>query len=359
MPLTEDIRAEAVQRYFRERDRYAKLAEAVEHRVRQVVDFRMVHAVIQSRVKTVESFNGKLLRWMKNGSKDDEINSVDDVFRVMGDLAAVRVLTYLEEDREKVVEMFSQAFVNKQGNRLRSAPGDVERKPDPNDTSGKSSQNYRATHCRVFLHEDECEGVHENLSGTPCEIQVCSLLAHVWNEIEHDIGYKPYGGELSTDEKKYLQQLADLTVDGDVIIKQLIAASNAKAYELEGDFKNQQDFWFRLKELIGFPADMSLVDETYYEMIACGLKSPLDVQTKLLTGDYHKRAQQLIRDFNQYCEEKELTIRLEVDEWLTVLFVSECWQQILKRADKKVQKAHPRRIVTIAESMKRMLKGGK
>ena len=32
---------------------------------------------------------------------------------------------------------------------------------------------YRATHCQVFLPEDELVGAYENLKGASCEIQVC------------------------------------------------------------------------------------------------------------------------------------------------------------------------------------------
>ena len=32
-------------------------------------------------------------------------------------------------------------------------------------------------------------GTYANVSDVPCEVQVCSMMSHVWNEIEHDLGY--------------------------------------------------------------------------------------------------------------------------------------------------------------------------
>ena len=50
---------------------------------------------------------------------------------------------------------------------------------------------YSATHCQVLLPKDMLARADvRNIATTSAEIQVCSMLAHVWNEIEHDMRYK-------------------------------------------------------------------------------------------------------------------------------------------------------------------------
>ena len=81
-------------------------------------------------------------------------------------------------------------------------PVDVDKK----DSTGHF---YRATHCQVALKAEDLLEPFDNLEGLTCEIQVCSMMAHVWNEIEHDIGYKPTG-ELSDLERATLVNIGHL-----------------------------------------------------------------------------------------------------------------------------------------------------
>jgi hypothetical protein len=57
-----------------------------------------------------------------------------------------------------------------------------------------SSPFFRATYCEVHLPESglvvpesELVADYENLQGSSYEIQTCSMMAHAWNEVEHDI----------------------------------------------------------------------------------------------------------------------------------------------------------------------------
>ena len=349
MPLTDNIRDQAIAHYFRERDRYQKLADEVESRVRNILRFLDVRATVQSRAKTVDSFAGKLERFQQRGNKDHLVNCVDDVFQVVGDLAAVRVLPYIEADRALIVDKIVVVFENERGGRVGSAVGDIEIKPDPAGQFGKSSPNYRATHCRVFIPRNDCTGLIANLKNTACEIQVCSLLAHVWNEIEHDMGYKPQGGELSADEQKYIQQLADLTVDGDTIIAKLIKAADTRENESSRNFSDEADFIARVGEIVTLPTEPARLHELYTECINCGLLSPALVQGTLLSGDWKQEADTLIGDFNQYAEEHGSALRLAADEQLAARLCTWFRLQIIKRHPPKMRKASPCRLADVAE----------
>ena len=124
---------------------------------------------------------------------EEGLNTVADALGRVSDLAGVRISTYLEADRDRVVQEITKLFDGPNGGLA------VIEKKD------KSGTLYRATHCQVALKEEDLEEPNDNLKGLTCEIQVCSLLAHVWNELEHDLVYKPTTGELSHRENESLE----------------------------------------------------------------------------------------------------------------------------------------------------------
>jgi len=164
------------------------------------------------RAKTRESVKKKI-----DSKYRQELNSVDEAFERIGDLAAVRVLTYVEDDRDTVVDLIKDAFDPPEGKE--------EIEIDRKDIGGDETF-YRATHCQVSMPKDHLVGTYENLGGLSCEIQVCSMLAHIWNELEHDLVYKPQGGNPSSDEKELLKILGNQTLAGDGVIIQLLLIRN-------------------------------------------------------------------------------------------------------------------------------------
>jgi hypothetical protein len=73
------------------------------------------------------------------------------------------------------------------------------------------------------------------------------MMAHVWNEIEHDLGYKPLTGELSALEKGLLLNLGHLSRSGDGMISQLLAATDLRQTEQTDSFADVYDFVARLR----------------------------------------------------------------------------------------------------------------
>ncbi len=248
MPFAETIIAEAVARYDRERDRYIKLASRVADLCRTaIVEDNAIRAQVTSRTKTVKSFEGKLRRFARRGDKN--YASVDEVFAQIGDFAGVRVATYRPEDEDRVADAIAALFCGPDGGGV-----DIDRKDKLKPADG---QFYRATHCQVHLPETELVGNYENLRGASCEIQICSMMAHVWNEIEHDIGYKPEGEGPSDAERGLLEALGHLARAGDAAITRLLAANIARMTEQTGDFTDVHDFVARLRPY--FPeADLSV-----------------------------------------------------------------------------------------------------
>ena len=238
MTILQKVIGESVLRYGRERDRYLKLAARVADLAStEIVEKNAIRAQVTSRTKSIRSFEGKLNRFAKSGKKS--FATVEEVFDGIGDFSGVRIATYRPEDQKLVEEGICRVFGGPDG-------GPVI--PEPKAALNfKQVRFYRATHCQICLPEEELIGDYENLRGASCEIQICSMMAHVWNEIEHDIAYKPEGTGPETVEKGLLESLGHLTCSGDAIITRLLEATELRLQRQTGDFVDVHDFVARLR----------------------------------------------------------------------------------------------------------------
>ncbi|MGV3533324.1 MAG: GTP pyrophosphokinase [Chthoniobacteraceae bacterium] len=271
MPLTHEIIEGAVDRYWREFDRYAKLSEFVGEACRKLLDLNVIRGSVQWRAKNPDRLRAKLEKWMASGDHAGELESVDSVFTVLKDLAGARITTYVESDRDKVVESLVKRFSG-----VGSAAAVV---PDKKDEAGKF---YRATHCVVSLKDDDLVGRYQNLKGLGCEVQVCSLLAHVYNEVEHDLRYKPLAGNLSGREVSFLDGLGHLVATGDIVINQTLEAVEERQKENKEAFEDEYDFVARMRGL--FPAATNFATyagQLYEACLKLGLNSPDKIRTAL------------------------------------------------------------------------------
>jgi ppGpp synthetase/RelA/SpoT-type nucleotidyltranferase len=90
---------------------------------------------------------------------------------------------------------------------------------------------YKATHLHVKLRDEDIqESQGPSLNDVVIEIQVGSLVMHVWSEIEHDMIYKPLdcqGDRVSEDEERILDLINGIVLTGEAALRQL-EASTAK-----------------------------------------------------------------------------------------------------------------------------------
>lgn len=238
MTISDDTIKKAVQRYHREYDRYLKLAARVAEICRsEIVEGNAIRAQVTSRAKSPKSFEGKLRRFAASAKK--MMPDVDSVFEQVRDLAAVRVATYEQRHEDQVVQLVCRRFVDAAGKQ----PGH-ERK----DKNRADANNfYRASHVEVFLAPADGVGTYTNVMDVPCEVQVCSMMAHVWNEVEHDLGYKPAAGTLSDQERNFLMMLGQSVRMGDGTISSLFAETERRQREQGGEFSDVYDFVARLR----------------------------------------------------------------------------------------------------------------
>jgi ppGpp synthetase/RelA/SpoT-type nucleotidyltranferase len=233
MTITDDTIKKAVQRYQREYDRYLKLSARVAEICRaEVVEGNAIRAQVTARAKSPKSLDGKLRRFAATGKK--AIADVDAVFEQIRDLAAVRIATYEQRHEEQVIQLVCGRFVDSSGRRP------VHERKDKN--LSNPNNFYRANHVEVFLTPSDVVGTYTNVADVPCEVQVCSMMAHVWNEIEHDLGYKPAAGALSDQEKSFLIMLGQSVRVGDGTIASLFAETERRQKEQGGAFTDVYDF---------------------------------------------------------------------------------------------------------------------
>jgi ppGpp synthetase/RelA/SpoT-type nucleotidyltranferase len=210
MPLTRSLIDATLKRYWRELDRYEKLAVYVGEACQQLLDKHAIRGLVQWRAKDPGRLRVKLEKYLVTGERAAEFVDLDSVFCVLKDLAGARITTYFENDRSRTVAFVQQRFRG-YGTTLTIIP-DVKDQP---------TQLYRATHCLVQVKDEDAVGAYQNLKGLACEIQVCSQLAHVYNEIDHDLRYKPLSGVPSRQEHELLNAFARLMEVGDTISNQV------------------------------------------------------------------------------------------------------------------------------------------
>jgi ppGpp synthetase/RelA/SpoT-type nucleotidyltranferase len=121
---------------------------------------------LQARVKVFDQFEAKLYRKKYVRPED------------MTDFAALRVICYLNQDKEIVAGLLQDNF-------------GVMKKEDKSLNLGVDKMGYNAIHLDAMLKNDrDSLPEHERYKNLKFEIQVTTMLQHTYAEIEHDLIYK-------------------------------------------------------------------------------------------------------------------------------------------------------------------------
>ncbi len=144
-----------------------------------------IKAITSWRAKKPDSLSNKLAK----RDKSKNYTSASDIRTDIADFAGVRIALYFPTEREEVDRLILNAFEV------------IAKKPfpdtDQNPNYQKRFSGYWANHYRVKIKKEDAD---QRFCDTIVEIQVASVLMHAWSEIEHDLVYKPNGGELSQEE---------------------------------------------------------------------------------------------------------------------------------------------------------------
>jgi len=190
-----DIEAQvkdALRDYDRNLVEYRRLRDAFEVEIpshlRQwgVLDFR-----VEARVKKRGSFEQKVRR---------------DPSRPVLDMVGLRIMTFFRSDIPQVEKMTRRLF-------------DVAEESyiDKGELLSDASFGYRSVQFVSHTRGDGVGGEFE--AGIPVEVQIRTMLEHVWAEVEHDFRYKPQHDAPSADVNRRfaltaaLLEQADLNLD--------------------------------------------------------------------------------------------------------------------------------------------------
>lgn len=211
LPLLEPQIERLVLQYTREMARYEKAAEIVANRLRRELraEARLRH-LISFRAKHPDDLQGKLRKKTADPKSDAKYRDYDylrdNLNDVVNDLAGVRVVVYVPEDELRIVALIDRIF---------QFPDRKDAQPARYDRPS----GYQATH-RLVLASDNPDEL--SVGDAICEIQVTTLAAHLFNELEHDITYKEHGQEPSANERAILEQVLRMVRVSDFLVDKLL-----------------------------------------------------------------------------------------------------------------------------------------
>ena len=202
-----------------------------------------IRAIVTYRAKRIERLKEKLEK--RNIVKNYE--SFDEIIEDIVDLSGVRVALYFPGDLYKVQQFIESNF------RI------VECKifPDPLKAGDqkvdyqKRFSGYWATHYRVYLKNEDLPEETKKYSDILIEIQVASVLMHAWAEVEHDLVYKPFSGELSYEEYQILDELNGLVLSGEIALQRLQKAVKDRVSQAGIEFNNHYELASFLNNKLG------------------------------------------------------------------------------------------------------------
>lgn len=218
--LTEPQIEALVTQYRREMARYEKAAQHVADRIHREARAATLKHLVMFRAKHPDDLAGKLRKKAADPRYVPErLRAAMDT--IVTDLAGCRVLLYESGDVPRVADIVRRVLPLR-----RDIAGYDERHEKPS--------GYRATHLLVGVEE-----AAETLSfqGAVCEVQVTTVAAHLFNELEHDVGYKDHGVAPTTDEREAMANLRDLTATLDRVAGAALRlrAGNVKAHTRTAD----------------------------------------------------------------------------------------------------------------------------
>jgi ppGpp synthetase/RelA/SpoT-type nucleotidyltranferase len=88
-----------------------------------------------------------------------------------------------------------------------------------------SEFSYFGKHYIFFVSSDASSGLDRALLPKVFELQIKTLFQHAWSEANHDLGYKPGGGTLTSDDKRKLAFTSAQAWGADMIFDELFVAS--------------------------------------------------------------------------------------------------------------------------------------
>ncbi|MGJ4961385.1 hypothetical protein [Bradyrhizobium sp. HKCCYLRH3061] len=240
MSTSYNLPSRAAQEFERARHRYVDFAEEVGRILEDALTAAEIkYQAIESRAKAVDSFDAKCKKVNQTGTP-----KYADPMTEITDLAGARIITYTLGDVERVCAFLEKHF-------------DVREKKDIGEERLDLGQfGYQSIHYLCRLNSKRLElPEFSRFGGMICEIQVRTVLQHVWAQIEHGVQYKA-SSALPKSIKRKFTSLAGLLEIGD---REFLA--------IENEFE-------RLKDVVRSDFEADLTREAFGNSSASGVALP-------------------------------------------------------------------------------------
>lgn len=186
-----DLHAEMLLDDYREQlPLFQQLQQVVEVKLRDAIGQMGIEVnTVETRIKEEASLAGKLAR------KGDKYGSLDDITDIFG----ARIIAFYNEDVDRIASMAESLF---DIDWVNSAD---RRKMHEFNSFGYNSLHYICRLPATVYHDPE----HPELNQIRFELQMRTVLQHVWSAIYHDIGYKS-AIETPVEYRRSLSRLAGM-----------------------------------------------------------------------------------------------------------------------------------------------------
>ncbi len=151
---------------------YVDFNENIKNLIKSLIEENSIKFhLIESRTKSLESFNGKITR-----KEHKYINPIAEIT----DLAGVRIILYYQDDVEKVEKLLKNEFII-----------DIENSVDKGELLSPNEFGYQSVHYVVQLSETRnVLSEWKKYATFKAEIQIRTVLQHSWASISHELEYK-------------------------------------------------------------------------------------------------------------------------------------------------------------------------
>ena len=167
--------------------------------------------LVQARAKEKDSLEKKL-KYFSN----EELENIENCFK---DLAGCRVILYTNSHVNKFIESgLDSEYISIKGDYNKYKYHFPMNNNDP---------KYEANHYIVSLNDKLISSrEYKKFKGFECEIQIHTILNHVWAEITHDIIYKKpdfseYGSEIFNSIEKKADKLKNHFLDAEYLLQKI------------------------------------------------------------------------------------------------------------------------------------------
>ncbi|MDF2513708.1 MAG: hypothetical protein K0S04_3574 [Herbinix sp.] len=242
-----------IEAYTKKLDFYREAARFCSQICETTMEQMGIRTIVTSRAKKPERLRNKL----EKREFDKKYNTFEDIMDDIADLSGVRIALYFPGDLSKVQQFIESNFTVKE---RRIFPEPVQPLWEKEHDYKKRFSGYWATHYRVYLKEKDLSEDTLKYSETLIEIQIASALMHAWAEVEHDLVYKPYSGELSFEEYQILDELNGLVLAGEIALERLQKAVKNRVSQVGKDFNNHYELAMFLYNKLGHTTESSQSD---------------------------------------------------------------------------------------------------